>query len=79
MYRFRKGGAQKRLLASIALAVLALVVLSLGLCGSPDAVARDFEECIEQLQANAPSSDERGILRTQSCSGDNMNKTKSGT
>jgi hypothetical protein len=75
MYRFRKGGAQKRLLASIALAVLALVVLSLGLRGSPDAVARDFEECIEQLQANAPSSDERGILMTQSCSGDNMTKT----
>ena len=49
MYRFLRGGAHKRLATSIVLALLALVVLWLGLRGSPDAVARDFEECVEQL------------------------------
>jgi hypothetical protein len=65
MYRFLRGGAHKRLATSIVLALLALVVLWLGLRGSPDAVARDFEECVEQLQANTPSSDERGVLMKQ--------------
>jgi hypothetical protein len=51
MYRFRSGGAKKRLVAFIALALLALVVWWLGFRGSPSQLARDFEECVEQVQA----------------------------
>jgi hypothetical protein len=64
MYRFPSGGAKKRLVTSIALALLALVVLWLGFRGSPSQLARDFEECVEQVQANPPSNDERGALMT---------------
>jgi len=64
MYRFRSGGAKKRLVTSIALALLALVVWWLGFRGSPSQLARDFEECVEQVQANPPSNDERGALMT---------------
>ena len=64
MYRFRSGGAKKRLVTSIAPALLALVVWWLGFRGSPSQLARDFEECVEQVQANPPSNDERGALMT---------------
>ena len=64
MYRFRSGGAKKRLVTSIALASLALVVWWLGFRGSPSQLARDFEECVEQVQANPPSNDKRGALMT---------------
>jgi hypothetical protein len=64
MYRLPGGGAKKRLIASSALALLALVVLWLGLRGSPPQSARDFEECVEKAQAKTPSNDERGILMT---------------
>ena len=64
MYRFPSGGAKKRLVTSIALALLALVVWWLGFRGSPSQLARDFEECVEQVQANPPSNDERGALMT---------------
>jgi len=64
MYRFRSGGAKKYLVTSIALALLALVVWWLGYRGSPPQLARDFEECVEQVQANPPSNDERGALMT---------------
>ena len=64
MYRFPSGGAKKRLVTSIALALLALVVWWLGFRGSPSHLARDFEECVEQVQANPPSNDERGALMT---------------
>jgi hypothetical protein len=59
MNRFLSGGAKKRLVASIALALLALVVLWLGFRGSPPQLARDFEECVEQDQAKSPSNDGR--------------------
>jgi hypothetical protein len=64
MYRFPSGGAKKRLVTSIALALLALVVWWLGFRGSPSQLARDFEECVEQVQATPPSNDERGALMT---------------
>jgi len=64
MYRFRSGGAKKCLVTSIAPALLALVVWWLGFRGSPSQLARDFEECVEQVQANPPSNDERGALMT---------------
>ena len=64
MYRFPSGGAKKRLVTSIAPALLALVVWWLGFRGSPSQLARDFEECVEQVQANSPSNDERGALMT---------------
>jgi hypothetical protein len=64
MYRFPSGGAKKLLVTSIALASLALVVLWLGFRGSPPQLARDFEECVEQVQAKPLSNDERGALMT---------------
>ncbi len=62
MYRFPNGRAKKSFCTSIALALLALVVLRLGFRGSPSQLARDFEECAEQVQAKPPSNDERGVL-----------------
>jgi hypothetical protein len=64
MYRFRSGDAKKRLVISIELALLALVVLWPGFRGSPPQLARDFEECVEQVQAKSPSNDERRALMT---------------
>ena len=64
MYRFPSGGAKKLLVTSIALALLGLVVLWLGFRGSPPQLARDFEECADQVQAKPPSNDERGALMT---------------
>jgi hypothetical protein len=62
MYRFRSGDAKKRLVISITLASLALVVLWLGFRGSPPQLARDFEECVEQVQAKLQSNDERALM-----------------
>src|SRR6202171_2180525 len=64
MYRLPNGGVKKRLVAPVALALLALVVLWLGFRGSPPQAARDFEECVELVQAKPPSNDERGALMT---------------
>jgi hypothetical protein len=64
MYRLPNGGVKRRLVAPVAWALLALVVLWLGFRGSPPQLARDFEECVEQVQANPPSNDERGALMT---------------
>lgn len=64
MHRFLSGGAKKRLVTSVALALLSLVVLWLGLRGSAPQLARDFEECVEQAQAKPPSDDEHGVLMT---------------
>ena len=64
MYRFPSRGAKKSFFTSIALALLALVVLWLGFRGSPPQHARDFEECAEQVQAKRPTNDERGASMT---------------
>jgi hypothetical protein len=64
MYRFPNGGAKKHLALAVALAFVALVVLWLGIRGSPPKSARDFEQCVEQVQATFPSNDERGALLT---------------
>lgn len=62
MYRFPSGGAKTYIAA---LVLLALVVSWLGFLGSSPQLARDFEECVEQAQAKAPSTDGRGALMTE--------------
>src|SRR5260221_4310134 len=64
MYRFQSGDDKKRLVISIAPVLLAIVVLWLGFRGSPPVLARDFEECVEQVQAEPPPNDERRALMT---------------
>jgi hypothetical protein len=64
MYRLPHGGVEKRLVAFVALALLALVALWLCFYGSSPQVARDFEECVEQVQATPSTDDTRGPLMT---------------
>ena len=64
MHRLPSGGTKKYLVTAVALVFLALVVLWLGYLGSPPQSARDFEECVEQVEANTPSTGERGGLLT---------------
>jgi hypothetical protein len=64
MYRLPSGSAKRYLAAAAALVLPALVVLWLGIRGSPPQSARDFEECVEQVEAKLPSIDQRGALRT---------------
>jgi hypothetical protein len=49
---------------AVALVFVAPVVLWLGIRGSPPTSARDFEQCVEQVEATTPSNDERGALLT---------------
>jgi hypothetical protein len=65
MYRLWRSGAIRRRAASVALGLLALVASWLALHGSPPQLARDFEECFEQVQAQQLSYDERGALMIQ--------------
>lgn len=62
MYRLPNGGAKKYFVTAVALLLLALVVLWLGVRRVPPQSARDFEECVEQVEAKAPSNGERGSL-----------------
>ena len=64
MYHFPSLSFKKRLVISIALASLTLVVLWLGFPGSQSQLARDFEECVEQVQAQPLLIDERSALMT---------------
>ena len=64
MYRLPNGGAKKYFVTAVALLLLALVVLWLGYRDSSPQSARDFEECVEQVQANPPSNGERSGLLT---------------
>jgi hypothetical protein len=64
MIRLVSAGATMRLLAPVAGALLVLVVVWLGFRGSSPQVARDFEECVERVQAKSPSNDELGALMT---------------
>jgi hypothetical protein len=58
-------GTNTRMVAFIALVSLALVVaVWLSFRGSALESARDFEECVEALQAGRPSNDERGSSMT---------------
>ena len=62
MYRLPSGRAKKYLVTAVALVLLALVVLWLGYRDSSPQSARDFEECVEQVQAKPPSNGERALL-----------------
>jgi hypothetical protein len=77
MYRFPNGGAKKHLALAVALVFVALVVLWLGIRGSPPESARDFEQCVEQVQTTPPSNDERGALLTD-CSARFAGRRKAG-
>jgi hypothetical protein len=64
MHRLWISGAGKHPVAFAAVAVLVVVAVWLVFRGSPHRVARDFEECVEQVEANAASADERGVPMT---------------
>ena len=64
MYRLPSGSAKKRFVIPIGVALLALAAGWLSLRGSPPQSAQDFEECVEQVEASAPSNDERAALMT---------------
>jgi len=64
MSRLGNAGAVMRLLAPVAGALLALVVIWLGFRASQPRPARDFEECVELVQARSPSNDELSALMT---------------
>jgi hypothetical protein len=64
MYRLPNGGVERRLVAFVALALFALVALWLRFYGSSPQLARDFEECFEQVEATSATNDERGALTT---------------
>ena len=60
----RLGGIKTYLLTSIALVLLALVALWLDTGGLPFQSARDFEECVEQVEAKAQPKTERAVSLT---------------
>jgi hypothetical protein len=62
VYRLLGGSAKEYFFAAGALALLALLVLWLGIRGSPPQSAQDFEDCVEQVHAKTPSNWERGAL-----------------
>lgn len=64
MYRLRSGGAKMQFVIPAGLALLMLAAWWLSFRGSPPGPARDFEECVEQVEAKAPSNDERNALMT---------------
>jgi hypothetical protein len=66
MHRLPNGGVEKRLVTTVALALFALVALWLSFYGSSPQLARDFEECIEQVQAT-PKTDDEHAARMTSC------------
>jgi hypothetical protein len=67
MYRLRNGGAQQYVLTAAALVLLALVVLWLGSPRSMPGTPKDYEACVEQIQATPPSNNEQGVV-TMNCS-----------
>jgi hypothetical protein len=64
MQRLPIGGAKYYLVMLMAVALIAIVAVWLGFRGSPPSVARDFEECLEKVEATAPSNDEPGAPMT---------------
>jgi len=67
MYRLPSGVATQGVVALVGAALLALIAVWWSLPGSSPQSARDFEECVEQVEAKSPSNDERAALMT-SCS-----------
>jgi hypothetical protein len=65
MYRLLDGGIERWLVAFVVLASLALASWWLDSAGTSPQSARDFEECVEQVQANAPANDEHGRSTTE--------------
>ena len=63
MHRLLNRGISNRLLWPVA-ALLALIVVGLGFRWAQPRLAQDFEECVEQVQATASSSDGVGALMT---------------
>jgi hypothetical protein len=59
MHDLPVGGVKKHLVTLNVAAVLAITALWLGFRGSPPHEVRDFEECVEQAEAQAPSNDVR--------------------
>jgi len=64
MRRVGDAGVTTRRLAPVAGVLLILVVMWLGFRGSLPQLARDFEDCVELVQASFPSNDEFGSLMT---------------
>ncbi len=67
MYRLSGDGARNWAVAAVALGLLALAGwwLVLGVRGPSPGLARDFEECVEQVQAKPRSNNERSALTTK--------------
>jgi hypothetical protein len=63
MYRLLNGGAEKSVAAAGALVLLALVVLWLGFPRSLPGIPKDYEECVEQIEASR-SNDEQSVALT---------------
>jgi hypothetical protein len=62
MIRVGDAGVTMRILAPVAAALVALLVVWLGFGSSPLQVARDYEECVELVQANP--NNEPGLSMT---------------
>jgi hypothetical protein len=77
MFRLLGGGVRHWLLNASALVLLGLVVLWLSVGESPPQLARDFEECAEQVEASPASYDERKNLMT-SCNARFAGRRKAG-
>jgi hypothetical protein len=65
MHGLAGDGARKWPLAAVGLTLLALVVWWLGFREPPPELVRDFEECVERVEAKPLSNDERGALMTK--------------
>jgi len=77
MYRLPSGGSNRIFVIPAGLALLALVASWLGFAGSPPQSVQDFENCVEQVEAKAPSNDERNALMTD-CSARFAGRRKAG-
>jgi hypothetical protein len=77
MYRLSSGSTETRLIAPVALALLALAAGWLALRQSQPEPARDFEECVEQVEAEAPANDERAAMMTH-CAAQFAGRRKAG-
>jgi hypothetical protein len=64
MHRLPGDGARKWPVAVVALALLALVVWWLGFRETSPGLARDFEDCVEQIQSTTPK-DQHAALMTR--------------